>query len=73
MDAWPAEMRVWRKETTACQEVMEACLESKQPTSLEIESKKEHDEVHKGQAAVETFGALKEWYWDRHVAIRYHG
>jgi hypothetical protein len=41
----------------ACQEVMEACLESKEPTSLE--SMVEHEEVPKEEATVETFRALK--------------
>jgi hypothetical protein len=31
-----AEIRDWRKATTACQEAMEVCLESKEPTSVEI-------------------------------------
>jgi hypothetical protein len=30
-----AEVRAWQKETIACQEMMEACLESKEPTSSE--------------------------------------
>jgi hypothetical protein len=29
-----------------------------------------HEEVPKAEAAVETFGALKEWYRDRHLAVR---
>jgi hypothetical protein len=35
MDVWLAEMRAWRKETMASQEATDACLESKEPTSLE--------------------------------------
>jgi hypothetical protein len=31
-----AEMRAWQKEMTVCQETTEACLESKEPTSVEI-------------------------------------
>jgi hypothetical protein len=31
-------MKTWREEMTVCQEVMEACLESKEPTSLEVGS-----------------------------------
>jgi multidrug resistance efflux pump len=30
-----ASMNVWRKEITACQDATEACLEGKEPTSLE--------------------------------------
>jgi hypothetical protein len=33
------------EEMMACQEGMEACLESKEPTSVEIESVAMHDEV----------------------------
>jgi hypothetical protein len=42
---------------------MEACLESKEPTSVELKSVVEHREVPK-EAAVETFGALKKQYGD---------
>jgi hypothetical protein len=45
MDAWIAEMGPWWKETTACQEAMEACLENKEQTSLEGEFKAKHKEV----------------------------
>jgi hypothetical protein len=40
-------MKAWRKEMMACQEVMEACLESKEPTSMEIEAVAVHEEVPK--------------------------
>jgi hypothetical protein len=36
----------------ACQEVTEACLEIKKPTSLEVESKAEHEKVPKEEAIV---------------------
>jgi hypothetical protein len=58
-----------------CQlEKMEACLEKMEATDLEanpeeIESKADHEEVPKEEAAMETFGALKERYGDRHLAI----
>jgi hypothetical protein len=32
MDAWLEEMKAWRKETMACQEVMETCLEKREAT-----------------------------------------
>jgi hypothetical protein len=54
------EMRAWRKGTTARQEETEACLESKDPTSVQIESVAVQEEAPKEEAAVETFGALKE-------------
>jgi hypothetical protein len=52
---------------------MEACLEKMKATDLEanpeeIESKLEHEELPNEEAKVETFGALKEWYRDRHLA-----
>jgi hypothetical protein len=52
------EKKSWREETMAC-------LESKKPTSVEIRSEVEHEEVPKEEATVETFGALKEQYGDR--------
>jgi hypothetical protein len=54
-----AEMRAWRKETMACQEVTEACLESMEPKLMEIESVVVHVEVPK-DATVKTVRALKE-------------
>jgi hypothetical protein len=54
------EMRVWRKEMTACQEATEACLESKEPTSVEIGSESLHEDVPKDEASVKTVRALKK-------------
>jgi hypothetical protein len=48
---------------------MEACLESKEPTSVEIKSVEVHEEVPKEEATVKTVRALKERYGDRHLAI----
>jgi hypothetical protein len=52
-------MRARRKETTACQEATEVCLESKEPTSVAV-----HKEVPKEEAAVTTVRALKGRYGD---------
>jgi hypothetical protein len=52
------------KETMACQEVAEACLGSKAPTSVEIESIVEREKVPKEEAAVNTVRALKKGYGD---------
>jgi hypothetical protein len=60
MDVWLEEMRAWRKDTMACQEARDACLESKEPNSMEVESKVEREEVPKEKATVETSGALKK-------------
>jgi hypothetical protein len=62
-------VNAWRKETTACQEATEACLESKEPTSVEIESVAVHDDVPKEEAAVKIVRAPKEQYGDQHLAI----
>jgi hypothetical protein len=55
-------MKAWRKEPTACQEEMEDCLESKEPTSVEIEPVAVHEEVPEENAAVKTVRALKKRY-----------
>jgi hypothetical protein len=60
MDVSLEDMKAWQKEIRACQEATEACLESKGPTSVEIESELEHQEVP---------GVLKDWYVDRYLAI----
>jgi hypothetical protein len=39
-------MGAWRKETAVRQEATEACHESKEPISLEVESEAAHEEVH---------------------------
>jgi hypothetical protein len=57
----------------ACLEKTEACLESKEPTSLEIEPVAVHEDVPKEEAAVKTFGAVKRWHGDRHLAVRRRG
>jgi hypothetical protein len=56
---------------------MEACLGK---TAMDLEANPEekksvvvHEEVPKEEAAVETFGALKEKYRDRHIAVRHRG
>jgi hypothetical protein len=73
MDAWIAEMRTRRKETTAYKDVTEACLESKEPTPLEVGSVAVHEETPKEVAALKTVRALKKWHRDRHLAIRHRG
>jgi hypothetical protein len=49
-------------------EKMEARLGKIEATSLEAE----HKEIPKEEAAVETFGTLKEQYEDQHLAVRRH-
>jgi hypothetical protein len=56
-------------------EKMEACLGKMEAADLEanpeeIEFKAEREEIPKEEAAVETFGTLKERYEDCHLAVR---
>jgi hypothetical protein len=53
-DAWIVNMRDDRKETMACLETMEVCLDSKKPNLEEMLSEAEHQEVLKEHATVET-------------------
>jgi hypothetical protein len=76
IDAWLEEMMAWLKDTTACQEATEACLEKAKANPerskaglQEMEVVAEHQKVPKEEAAVETIGALKEWYGGRQLAI----
>jgi hypothetical protein len=58
-----ASTNAWRKEPTACQEGMEACLESKEPSSVEIEPVAVHEEVPEENAAVKTVKSTEEAVW----------
>jgi hypothetical protein len=53
MDAWLVEMKASRKETTACQEATEACLERKEATPVEMVRVGMHPEVPNEGAEVE--------------------
>jgi hypothetical protein len=46
-----------------------ACLESKEPTSVEIQSAAVHEEVPREERTVR---ALKKRYGDKHLAVGYH-
>jgi hypothetical protein len=56
---------------TACQEVMDTCLESEGPTSLEVESEAKHEEVPQEEAAMETVRPLKKRHGDWHLVVRH--
>jgi hypothetical protein len=43
--------------------------ERKEPALEETESKPEHQEAPKEEAAVETIGALEDWYGDRYLVV----
>jgi hypothetical protein len=49
---------------TRTKSLLETITDTKESTSVEIESVSEHHGVPKEKAAVETFGALKEQYGD---------
>jgi hypothetical protein len=56
---------------------MNSQLENTEATDLEanpeeIQSKTEREEVPKEEAAVETFGALKEQYGEQHLVVGRH-
>jgi hypothetical protein len=44
-----ASVNTWQKKMTACREVIQACLESKEPTSVETDSVAVHEVVPKQQ------------------------
>jgi uncharacterized protein YydD (DUF2326 family) len=69
MHAWAKEIESLVKRETACQGVTEACLESKEPASVETEFIAVYEEVPKEETTVETFGALKKRYGDWHLAV----
>jgi hypothetical protein len=48
-------------------------MKGKEPSSAEIKSEAVHEEVHKEQAPVKSFGALKKRHWERHLAAGLHG
>jgi hypothetical protein len=52
---------------------VEAYPEKIEANPKEVKSEAVYEEVPKEQATVETFGALKEWCEDWHLAIRHHG
>jgi hypothetical protein len=64
------DIRAWRKEMKSNQEATEAYPEKMEANPDEVKSVAEHEEVPKEEAAMETFRALKEWYENRHLAIR---
>jgi hypothetical protein len=74
MDAHRERMRssvnAWQKETVVSQEATEACLESKEPTSVELVFVSEHQEVPKEDAAVKNVRALKKRRGDQHLILR---
>jgi hypothetical protein len=66
-------LRAWRQETMACQETMEAHLESKEPTSEDMESIAEDQKASKEEAAVRSSGALKKEHRGWHLAAGRRG
>jgi hypothetical protein len=52
----------------ACQETTEACLEFKEPTTVDMESEGVLGEFHTEDAAVKSLGTLKKRHRGRHLA-----
>jgi hypothetical protein len=73
MDAWLAEMKGGRKETTASQEVAEAYAGKMEANPEEMKSVAEHEKVPKEEAAVKSFGALKKRRRGGYLAAGHHG
>jgi hypothetical protein len=71
--AMVAKMKIWREEATTCQGMTEACLESKESTSLEVGPEAKHEEVRKDEAAVKSSGALKKRHRGLHLAAGRRG
>jgi hypothetical protein len=66
-------MREWRQETIACQDVTEARLECKKPTSVNMESEVDHQEVPTEEAKVKSLGTMMKWRRGWHLAAGRHG
>jgi hypothetical protein len=73
MDAWLAEMKDGREEMTACQEKRKAYPEIMEPTSLEVESEVEHEEVLKEGATVKSVGTLRRQHGSQKLTTGCHG
>jgi hypothetical protein len=65
-------MKDGREEMTACQEKREAYPEIMEPTSLDVESKVEHEEVLKEGATVKSLGALRKQHGSQKLAAGCH-
>jgi hypothetical protein len=61
-------MKDGRKETMTCQEKTKARLECEKPTSVDVESDVEHQQVPKEVAAVMPVGGLRKQCKDRNLA-----
>jgi hypothetical protein len=69
MDVWLAEMKDGQKETVAYQEGTETNPDKMEANPDEMKSVTVHEEVPKEEAAVKSFGALKKWHGDWHLAV----
>jgi hypothetical protein len=72
LEKMKAEIVAELKDVKACLQEAGACLESKVPSSMDLESIVVHEEVPKEEAAVETVRALRERYGDQHIALGHH-
>jgi hypothetical protein len=65
-------LSTWRRETMACQEMTEANLECKEPTSEDMEPKVEDQKAPKEGAAVRSSGALKNQHRGHYLVAVHH-
>jgi hypothetical protein len=65
VNAWLSDLKINREETMACQETMEACLECKEPASVEIKPEVADEEVPKEDAVVMPVGEPRNRRRDR--------
>jgi hypothetical protein len=68
MEAWIVDKMDGQKETMACKEMMEAYLECKEPTSMDMESEAEHREVPEEDPIVKPVEGQRNRRRDRNLA-----
>jgi hypothetical protein len=72
VDARIADMKDGRKETMACQEMVEAHLECEEPTSVDMEPEAEHWEIPKEDAIVKPIEGQRKRRRDQNLAMEHH-
>jgi hypothetical protein len=66
INAWIADVKVYRKETMSCQATMAACLDSKELNPEDMGCEVEHLEVSTEEAVVKSSGTMKKRKRGRH-------
>jgi hypothetical protein len=70
MMAWLTDLKINRQETMACQETMEACLECKEPASVEMKPEVTDEEVPLEDTARMPVGEPRKRRQDRNLAAQ---